>query len=167
MCYYKKVILFLFLICGLVATLEAQQAGQIRVERGVTVPLNVNSLNRYRNGYELENWTRLVVQYHVDSIGAFQPWRLEVFADANSILGDYGSSLEVKFIGLKAFSETPGVTVFNVSEVSMLPTTIAQGVGPGTFVIFLGYQIGKGDDKLLGLPSDYFMFDLFFDIKRF
>jgi hypothetical protein len=139
--------------------------------RGSNIHLHINSLNRYEYGYELRDWTRLVIDIKEGDIADGKIWTLNAFAGTDSLLGDYGNSLAVDYLTLTA-KLSPGSTNTENIELknggsldSTVPLELAIISGHGKFELLISYSIGKEENKrLMGKPFDYYSSDLFFQL---
>ena len=156
---------FLLILCQLKGI--SQPTGTIRLESGGSVPFHINSLQKYKDGMELNNWTRFSIL--IEDLGPLESWRLEVLASDPKLIGDYGRDLELDYISLTAVAdnlEAESLNYLPVNQLSNGPQTIATGQGPGTFVIWINYGIGTDPGNiLLGEHPDYYFVQIYFDIK--
>lgn len=145
----------------------AQPTGTIRLESGGSVPFHINSLNKYKEGMELNNWTRFSIL--IEDLGAAESWRLEVLASDPTLEGDYGNDLDLGYISITAIANNPAaesLDYFPINQLSNGPQTLATGLGSGEFEILISYNIGTDPGNiLLGEDPDYYFVQIYFDIK--
>ncbi len=145
----------------------SQPTGIIRIESGGSVPFHVNSLNKYNEGMELNNWSRFSIL--IEDLDAADSWRLEVLASDPTLVGDYGNDLDLGYISITAIANNLAAETLNyfpINQLSNGPQTLATGLGSGVFEILITYNIGTDPGNiLLGENPDYYFVQIYFDIK--
>jgi hypothetical protein len=137
---------------------------------GRNVHLHINSLNRYKTGHELSNWTRVIIDIDIsDLTDPGDTWTLYAYTEVNQLTGDYGNSLDVDYISVSAIGENPAgqsLIFQEVNPLTALEQPLANGTGPGYFVILINYTIGTEEgNRLLGEFPDYYFVDLFLRLR--
>ncbi len=164
---HGKTLLLTLFLCLLFQFTATSQNLNLMLESGGSVPFNVNSLNKYKHGVELNEWTRWAIS--VAGIGESESWRIEVYAEDTKLQGDFGRELALNYISVSAdpFDGGSGdLNYFIISELSDAPQTLVSGTGPGVYRILINYSIGTDPDNiLLGEFPDYYFVDLNFHLK--
>jgi len=142
----------------------------IRIESGGSVDFRINSMNKYEEGVEYQNWTRLAV-YFIDEDDPGRSWDLEFKASTMFIIGDSGKQLDLDIISIEA-GDGGGNTDLSAwmqpekdldSGYQLLVADAPQG-GFNDNKIIITYRCGKGSKILLGEPAGYYVVDIEFKI---
>lgn len=173
MIYFRRIALFALLCFQLSSASPQNTSSRIIVESGGNIPFNVNSLKKYSEGIGLTNWTRLSISF-LDTTNAGVPttatWKLEVKANASTMFGDYGETLELDYLVLNiadaSITSLPDGTInSNDIFVSDVFQPLVTGAPQGEYILNISYRLGT-EVELLGHPPDYYFVDLIFEISK-
>ncbi len=165
------IILALFCVCALTAHSQPTTA-RIMVESGGSVRFSINSLTKYNEGMALEDWTRLAISF-ADTLDTSATWKLQFKANTSVIYGDYGRELPLDYLVLEA-RDGGGNTILGDSDngfilppqtLNTIKKTLIEDAPQGSFQdnkLYISYRLGKGAEKLMGQPSDYYFVDIEF-----
>jgi hypothetical protein len=115
----------------------------IKIRSTSSIQFNINSFNRYKNGYELSMQTRLEFEILNNKVEGAE-WVLSAYTDEFHLLGDfYGEHMDFDFITLSASSGI-GTGEFFVDNNLVLDgeVTLARGTCTGHKVVIIKYSIG-------------------------
>jgi len=176
---YINVVLFVFIISSGISNAQRsilrtpktdQDTLMVRVESGGSVDFRVNSIRKYNEGLEYNNWSRLAVLVILSSTS--NSWDLEFKAFTEHIIGDGGNEIDLSYISIVA--EDGGgnkdLSSFIQGEKSLESDyqTLIAGVDTEgdfhDFKIYITYRLGKGAEKLLGESPGYYVVDLEFRV---
>ncbi|MFO8068095.1 MAG: hypothetical protein R6U11_10990 [Bacteroidales bacterium] len=138
----------------------------IRITSGGSVSFNINSLNKYKEGVDYNQWTRIAIHFS-DDVDPTKVWKLEFKSMTAQIEGDSGVDLDLSYISIFA-EDGGGITDLSPyiepeQELTSLYQPLIMGAPQGSFddnIIILSYKCGKGIDKLLGEPPGYYVVDI-------
>jgi hypothetical protein len=167
--YLRRFFFVCFLICW--QTILFSQNGELLIETGGNVVFHINSIKKYNDGQELNNWTRLAIS--ISGLAPADVWRIEVSADGSKLQGDnWGRDLDVDYLSVSASAyDIPAASLvyFPINIMAAGPQNLITGTGNGIFVVNLSYGIGLDllgtDNILLGEWPDYYTVLLYFDLK--
>ncbi len=142
----------------------------IRVESGGSVDFRFNSMTKYEEGLDYQNWSRLAI-YFIDEENINRNWNLEFKASTIHIIGDSGKQLELDYISLVA-EDGGGAADLSAwiepeKELESGYQALVVNAPQGSFndnKIFITYRCGKGAKILLGEPPGYYVVDIEFRV---
>ncbi|MFW5793353.1 MAG: hypothetical protein ACOCWC_03645 [Bacteroidota bacterium] len=167
--FYLKFFIVITLIC-FSSFVNAQDCEAdtclLRITSGGSVNFRINSLNKYNDGVEYAQWTRLAVHFF-DELDATKTWKLEFKALSIQIHGDGGQNIDLGYISLLAEDGggANGLSMYIQPEKQLEGNyqTLIEGAPQGDFddnIIIISYKCGKGIDKLLNEPPGYYVVDI-------
>ena len=170
----KELLLFFIILLGLTYTYsqEHNTTSRLRIESGGSIYFNFNSLNKYENGLEYTNWTKITV-YFIDTLKSdgsqtAMKWKLDVKAMSNDITGDAGpphldlNTIELEATSNDALATLSGIIPLTNSDVSLI--TNGSQTASGLTEVYITYYCGQSklglDNNLMGKKPDYYFVDL-------
>ncbi|MFN3554770.1 MAG: hypothetical protein ACK4VN_02265 [Bacteroidales bacterium] len=137
---------------------------------GQFVQFPINSLHKYRNGMELNNWTR--VRVRVDGLTPTTNWRYIIYALDEDMIGDMPpNKLDLDYLKIQVVLTS--ISGFTIITADTAPTDLSQiehifvtGQGNGEFELLISYKLGIDPLKpLLGERPDFYNVDLEFRLE--
>ena len=140
----------------------------MRVVSGGSVYFNINSFDKYENGLEYSNWTRLSVSF-LDTTDAGdvsnKKWRLTVEAMTTNIKGNGTNTLPLNTIEIAAncadATDKPTVALSAPSSAVEIVDEGANNVS--TSLVNITYYCGQSKtitNTLLGKSADFYTVDI-------
>jgi hypothetical protein len=176
MILHRKIVIFILFLFQFAPGFNQQTftTSRIIVESGSTVQFQVHSLRRYKEGINLDRWTRLNIFFKdTTDKGATTSatWKLEVKSKYASMYGDnYGRELPLKYLWLKVDFESGTEDLsLNIdpewfqltNEYQVLVTDALQG----RYKLMISYSLGT-EEELMGQPPDYYFVELEFKLSK-
>ncbi len=176
MVIYKRHIFILITIIGVFACnvsfaqnfslwqLSGNTSRSFNIISGGSVDFRINSLNKYNEGVEYADWTKLEI--NIDDLGQDDIWELQFKANTQNIIGDGDNDLDLDYISLVARKEGGNGNQIEIPlEDDFVTLTEGDGEGDISKIVYITYRCGKyGDKKLLGEPFGYYVVDLVFRV---
>ncbi len=144
----------------------------VRVESGGSVSFRINSMNKYNEGVEYNDWSRIAV-YFIDEDDEFRTWNLQYKATTLNIIGDSGIDLylDLDYLTIEAKDGGGGNDLSGYvqpeKELDSEFQTLIENAPQGNFSdnkIIITYRFGKGGNILLGEPPGYYVVDIVFEV---
>jgi len=160
----KLLILIIFLISEIFV--YSQTTSRLTIESGGSLNFYFNSLQKYQNGIEYTDWTKLRIYYN--DTGTNPTWKLDVKALNPTFNGDAGNTLNLNTLELEAkgVQGVTGIQALSNSDVSLI--TGEAITHPGTVTVFITYYCGQNktgsNNNLLGKEPDYYYVDIVFTL---
>jgi len=168
----KKLLIFItFTIFG-IFVYSQNTTSRLTIESGGSLNFYFNSLQKYQNGIEYTDWTKLRIYYNdttdAGNVGINPTWKLDVKALNPTFNGDAGNILNLNTLELEAtgIAGVTGIQALSNSDISLI--TGGAITDPGTVSIFITYYCGQNktgsNNNLLGKKPDYYYVDVVFTL---
>lgn len=169
----KKILFLCLLIFFNYYAIAQNTTARLTIESGSSVFFNINTFDKYNNGTEYTNWTRLRV-YFIDTtnVGGItaQNWQLNVEALTANMVGDIGN-LDLNVIELSA---TCGDAISNGIVALDGPGSAVKLLNTGnnnvsSSLVQITYYCGQSKtvtNTLLGKQPDHYVVDIIYTLER-
>lgn len=130
---------------------------------GQYVYFPIHSMHMYKNGMELNDWTR--VRVSITGLDSDTDWIYTIRALKNAFDGDMNpNTLDLDFLSLQVALGTNNFDPANINLESTVPFEISaseqllvSGKGNGEFILIISYKLGTDPlNPLLGQTADYY-----------
>lgn len=149
---------------------SADPVGRQVFAGGQFVQFPINSFQKYNNGMELNDWTR--VRVSIQNLPPGTTWRYKIYTFKTEIIGEMPpNTLDLDYLKIQVvLVNSSGFASINVDtapiDLSITQHSFVTGEGNGEFELLISYKLGIDPLKpLLGENPDYYFVDLEFHLE--